>query len=249
MGIKPIFIIHIHRATASVNSNHMKNYTIQSIPSKTAYPFLLNIHYAKRIPSISFCFGLFKAATLKGVCCFDTPASSPLLKGIAGDKWAPNVIELNRLVLIDNEKNLASYFVSRCLKKLPKSKVVVSYADTGMNHAGYVYQACNFIYTGLSAKRTDWKVKGKEHLHGHTIADEFRGFDNRVEKMRAKYGDDFYLQERPRKHRYIYFVGSKSAKKQFLNDLNYSIEPYPKSENKKYKVENTPLSVQGSLIF
>ena len=227
----------------------MKDYIIQSIPSKTAYPFLLNIHYAKRIPSISFCFGLFKAANLKGVCCFGTPASSPLLKGIAGEKWASSVIELNRLVLIDNEKNLASYFISRCLKKLPKPKVVVSYADTDMNHAGYVYQACNFIYTGLSAKRTDWKIKGKEHLHGHTIADEFRGSDNRVEKMRAKYGDDFYLKERPRKHRYIYFLGNKTSKKQFLDDLNYPIIEYPKTKNENYKIKDKNISIQSSLIF
>lgn len=240
--------IFIGRLPAN-NKNQMENYTIQSIPSKTAYPFLLNIHYAKRIPSITFCFGLFKAGILNGVCSFGTPASSPLLKGIAGDKWAINVIELNRLVLIDNHKNLASYFVSKCLKKLPKPKIVVSYADTSMNHAGYVYQACNFLYTGLSAKRTDWKIKGKEHLHGHTIADEFRGHDNRVVQMRAKYGDDFYLEQRPRKHRYVYFVGSKKQKKSFLSDLNYDIQQYPKTENKKYDVVCKAVDVQGSFLF
>jgi hypothetical protein len=73
----------------------------------------------------------------------------------------------------------------------------------------------------LSAKRTDWKVKGKEHLHGQTIADEFRGVKNRAQAMRDKYGDDFYLKPRPRKHRYIYIVGSKGFKKFVMSRLKY----------------------------
>ena len=50
--------------------------------------------------------------------------------------------------------------VGRSLRLLPKPSVVVSYADTAQGHVGYVYQAANFIYTGLSAKRTDWKKTG-----------------------------------------------------------------------------------------
>jgi len=91
-----------------------------------------------------------------------------------------------------------------------------------------VYQACNFLYCGLSAKRTDWKVKGKEHLHGQTIADEFRGVKDRAAAMREKYGSDFYLHPRPRKHRYLYLVGSKTFKKQASKDIKYKQEQYPK---------------------
>jgi hypothetical protein len=125
-------------------------------------------------------------------------------------------------------KNEASFLVSRSLKMLPKNKIVVSFADTSMGHVGYVYQATNFIYCGLSAKRTDWKVRGKEHLHGQTISDEFRGVKNRAKAMREKYGDDFYLAPRPRKHRYIYIVGSKSFKRDVIESLKYPILPYPK---------------------
>ena len=112
---------------------------------------------------------------------------------------------------------------------LPKPSIVVSYADTQQGHIGYVYQATNFIYCGLSAKRTDWKVKGKEHLHGQTIADEFRGVKNRSKAMRDKYGDDFYLSPRPRKHRYVYFVATKPQKKILHKDLKYPVLNYPKS--------------------
>ena len=47
----------------------------------------------------------------------------------------------------DLEKNVLSYFVSRCLKKLNKL-ILVSYADRAMKHTGYIYQATNWIYQG-----------------------------------------------------------------------------------------------------
>ena len=105
----------------------------------------------------------------------------------------------------------------------------MSFADTSQEHLGIVYQATNFIYTGLSAKRTDWKVKGKEHLHSQTLIDEFRGQPNRSKLIREKYGDDFYVADRPRKHRYIFITGSKTYKKKVLRNLKYPIHNYPKN--------------------
>lgn len=204
------------------------SYSVREITRAETEPFVIGIHYAKRWPSISWSFGLFDDHKLVGVCTYGTPASAPLKRGICGEELKDSVIELNRLCLLDNKKNEASYLVSASLRLLPKGKVVVSFADTEQGHKGTVYQAANFIYCGLSAKRTDWKVKGLEHLHGQTIADEFRGVKNRSQAMRDKYGDDFYLKPRSRKHRYVYFVGSKSFKKKALSALKYKIENYPK---------------------
>jgi hypothetical protein len=200
---------------------------VRPISRKECEPFILDIHYAKRFPSITYAFGMFENNELIGIVTYGTPASSTLRRGIAGDKYIDKVLELNRLVLKYNRKNEASKLVGKSLKMLPES-IVVSFADIEQGHVGYVYQACNFYYTGLSAKRTDWKIRGKEHLHGQTIADEFRGVENRAKAIREKYGDDFYLKERSRKHRYVYLVGSKTFKKQALKELKYDIVNYPK---------------------
>jgi hypothetical protein len=88
------------------------------------------------------------------------------------------------------------------------------------------------MYTGLSAKRTDWKIKGMEHLHGQTIADISRGYQgSRSDFMREKFGNDFYLQDRPRKHRYIYVTGKNKILKR---KICYQTEAYPKGESKRY---------------
>lgn len=209
------------------------NLSVKEIPSKDTYPFLLGIHYAQRIPSISHAFGLFRDEQLIGVCTYGTPPSAPLRKGVCGDDHKGKVLELNRLCLSDNGPNYASRLIARSLRMLPRPSIVVSFADTAQDHVGYVYQATNFLYCGLSAKRTDWKVKGKEHLHGQTVADEFRGVKNRAQAMREKYGDDFYLAPRPRKHRYICFLGSKAEKRDLLAALRYDIEDYPKATANK----------------
>jgi hypothetical protein len=138
-------------------------------------PFILDIHYAGRFPSVSKSYALDVGGEIEGVITYGKPSSSPLRTGIAGPDMASHVLELNRLCLKGNTKNDASWLVASSLKALGGDYIIVSYADTNQGHMGTVYQAANFLYTGLSAKRTDWAVRGKEHLHGQTIADEFRG--------------------------------------------------------------------------
>lgn len=204
--------------------------TVKEISAKETYPFLLNIHYAKRIPSITYSYGLFDNSELIGVVTYGTPASAPLRRGIAGDKNISNVIELNRLCLKYNRKNEASKLVGKSLRMLPWGKIVISFADTSQNHLGIVYQACNFLYAGLSAKRTDYKVKGLEHIHSITLADQFRNHPNRTEALKQHYGDLFYYQDRPRKHRYIYVTGRGKLKENLIKEIKYNIIPYPKDD-------------------
>lgn len=221
-------------------------YKIKSIDKSQTTEWLKYKHYAKRIPPIEYAFGLFNETNLiQGIVTYSTPVSSNL-RAIFNDEF--KLMELNRLVINEGlEKNCLSFLVSQSFKMLPTPLVIISYADTSQNHHGYIYQATNFIYTGLSAKRTDWKVKGLEHLHGATIADLSRGKENRAEWMREKYGDDFYLEDRSRKHRYFMFLGNKKEVKRMKEILPYKIEQYPKGENKRYDASYNP-SIQCQLF-
>lgn len=199
---------------------------VERVSRADCEPFIIGIHYARRWPSISYAFGLFREGELVGVVTFGTPPSATLRLGVAGPDHQAEVLELNRLCLRDNLKNEASFLVAAAIRMLPKPKIIVSFADTAQGHKGVVYRASNFLYTGLSAKRTDWKVRGREHLHGQTIADEFRGVPNRAAAMREKYGEDFYLAPRPRKHRYVYLHGHKAWKGKAAKALKYKTESW-----------------------
>ena len=214
-------------------------YQVKSIDTYLTKEWLLKKHYAKRIPPIEFAFGLYDQNNiLNGVVTYGTPVSS-VLRNLWDNKY--KLYELNRLVINENaEKNSLSFFVSQSLKLLPSPSVIVSYADTSQNHHGYIYQATNWIYTGLSAAFKDYYVKGMEHLHGATIFDMSRGQENRVEWLRNKFGDKLIQIDRPRKHRYFYFIGNKMQKKDILKMLPYEIEPYPKGDNKRYDASFSP---------
>ena len=217
------------------------------IKNEETHDWLLRVHYARRIPSISYAFGLFDDHELLGVVTYGSPPSPTILEGIAGKKNSSIVLELNRLVFVRPVKNGPSLLVSHSLKFLPKPTIVVSYADCAKGHVGYVYQSTNFLYTGLSAKRTDWKIRGMEHLHSKTIADMAHGQESPTEYMRKRFGDDFYLEDRPRKHRYIYICGNKKDRKRIMSELLYPIEPYPKGDTTRYEIKYSP-STQAQLF-
>ena len=189
-------------------------------------PFILGIHYARRMPSISYAFGLFIDYELIGVCTYGQPASPSLCKGLAGEKHRKDVLELNRLVLLPkhNGKNLASYLVGNSLRMLPNGTFVVSYADTAWSHVGYVYQATNWLYTGKTKARTD-KYSESGHSRHYSKTETRR-------------------QPRSAKHRYIYLVGDKRTRRQMARDLNYPvITPYPKGDEIRYDTENPVMPI------
>ena len=110
----------------------------------------------------------------------------------------------------------------------------MSYADTAWSHVGYVYQATNFLYTGLSAKRNDaYQPNG---LHP-------RAYD--------KNNHSNLKQTRSQKHRYIYLVGDKRTKKRMLKELKYPIySKYPKGDEVRYDTDDphpiNPIEIIGA---
>ena len=163
---------------------------------------------------------MFLGGDMVGVVTYGVPASRPLCIGIAGVENERNVLELNRLVIKPdiNEKNLASFLVAHSLRELPNHTFVVSYADTAWSHVGYVYQATNFLYTGLSAKRLDTYQPNGLHPRAYNKDDH----------------SELY-QTRSRKHRYVYLCGDKRTKKQMLKELRYPIiSEYPKGDEIRY---------------
>lgn len=192
---------------------------IAYLTAKEAWDFLKDKHYAGRKPQISKAFGWEIDGKLVAVCTFGKPASPTLCTGICGKEHSQSVYELNRLCRVDDLTEPLSQFVSACLRRLrAENWIVVSYSDTGMHHNGYIYQACNFIYTGQTKQRTDKYTENGKHS---------RHYDN------DKQGE--YRVVRTAKNRYVYFATKdKRLKGKWQSSLNYPIMPYPKAENENY---------------
>ena len=191
---------------------------VKKIDKKLTYDFILNKHYAQRKPSISYSYGLFIDGELEGILTIGKPASNSLCEGICGKEYKEYVYELNRLCVNEGlSQNTLSQFVSKVLKDLRDTKLIlVSYADEGANHHGYIYQATNWIYTGKTKSRTDkYTPNGKHSRHYTNEYDHLRKF-------------------RSSKYRYIY-IPNKKFRKEVLKVLKYEIiREYPKGDNQRY---------------
>ena len=198
--------------------------SISEIAYDEAVAFLLPRHYSGRKPVVSKAFGLIDDGVLQAVITYGKPASPSVCVGICGKEYSGNVYELNRMCRSDEYRKPLSHFVSATLRMLkPLDWIVVSYSDTAMNHHGYVYQACNFLYTGTSAPHADKYVPEGSGHNRHA-----ESFDVRK--------DEFSV-ERSIKHRYIYFcTKSKRLKKEWMNTLRYPVLPYPKGDNSNYEL-------------
>jgi len=199
--------------------------TIGDITYEEAMDFLLPRHYSGRKPCVSRAFGWVVDGLLQAVITYGKPVNRCLCTGICGEEWSSHVYELNRMCRRDGFDRPLSHFVATTLNILkPLDWIVVSYSDTAMNHHGYVYQACNFLYTGLSC--TTFKDKYNADADTH----------NRHNGSFSVKTDEIYVERSP-KHRYVYFcASSKSVRKRMLNALRYDVLPYPKGDNSNYEL-------------
>jgi hypothetical protein len=169
-----------------------QNFKILIITKLEASSILLKYHYLKDISKgfkSGINYGLFNNNELVGCCIFTGLPVPELVKGMFGlERWDQNgFFELSRLCIEPQiqatEHNLASWFVSRCIKqirKVEKVRAILSYADESF-HNGTVYKALNFKYYGLSNTKKDFWILQKDgsyikHSRGKTkgVAGEWR---------------------------------------------------------------------------
>ena len=214
----------------------LKNYQIKSLNHKEYYDWLLTKHYAKRICSVSYCFGLVCGDFIEGVITFGSPPNYTYNDGACLYKnYKCKTLELNRLVINEyNVKNLLSYFVANSIKKLPKPLTLVSYADPNYNHHGYIYQATNWIFTGESNPR-------KKYIYSD-------GSTHNVRRHHENRGELISTEKIKPTLRYIYLHGDKKQKKEMKKHLSVKNLPYPKGQNKKYKCHDIKMNYNKTFM-
>jgi hypothetical protein len=196
---------------------------IYNVDSKTACEFLMPKHYSGRKPNISKAYAWHVDGEIKAVLTVGKPASNTLCDGICGKENSKYVYELNRLCRLDDWSEPLSPFVSGCLRRVRgmnenRGAIIVSYADRGMSHCGYIYQACNFLYTGATKQRTEQYTEGNKHSRHSKSEDQ-----GELRKVRTS------------KHRYVFFCTHyKKQRRAWMRDLNYKILDYPKEVNENY---------------
>lgn len=206
---------------------NLDGYQVHPIPYAEAMAVVVKNHYLHRRAPASYCFGLFDEwGSMVGVITYGKPVNSSLCKGIAGPEEQDHVVELTRLWIADiTPKNAESFLIGRSLRLLPPDlDIIVSFAEVDAGHTGVVYQATNWLYTGLSDRHVIWLIDGENSKHQRHLFDSYGG----ITEAKKVLGDRMVRAERPRKHRYIMFRGSKKRRRDLMKKLRYKIQDYPR---------------------
>lgn len=196
------------------------DFSIKLITKSEAGVLLNKYHYLTNISrgfKSGFNFGLFYQNNLIGVCIFTGFPVPELSVGLLGLNRSEQdgLLELSRLCLEPDiqktEHNLASWFVSKCIKLLRKQtnvRIILSYADQAF-HTGTVYMACNFKYYGLTDSKKDFYIKNNDG----SFTKHSRGS---VKNLIGEW------KERTRKHRFLLIFDSVLNVKWKEQDWKYT---------------------------
>lgn len=212
-------------------------YKIETISHTLADIFLKSHHYLAQQGNgfmSLYNFGLFdKNDKLLGVITFSGISVIETIIGAFENKNGEpfnresnqkGFFELSRLAMVDDNrkiKNLTSWFVSGAIKrlrKLAKVRAIISYADSKYHH-GYIYQATNWKYYGLTPAKSDFFYKDENGVARQL----WRG------KPSNKIGQ---WRPRSRKHRYLLLYDKSLI-------VKWKEKPYPKGDNDCYEIKQS----------
>jgi len=201
---------------------------VTPIPKKQADAFVIAKHYSHRASTFWAAFGLIIDEKVEGVCVYGQP-SPPISRSAFRDRDF-RLYELCRLVVQTDAPNAASFLIGRSLQMLERPSAVVSYADTEHGHAGIVYQATNWLYTGATVSHDKAYIVDGKRVHPMTLRD--RGITDPTRWARE---NGIQMVPPQKKHRYFFLIGSKGERKRMLAKLTYPVVPeYPKAPKTMY---------------
>jgi hypothetical protein len=168
----------------------------EDITYKDATKFLSEYHYLYTCPRGSKYFGAFLEDKMVAIGLF-----SPLIRQniVIGNFVRSDVLEISRFCIHPNyhKKNFASWFLSRCMRRV-ECKVVIAYADKTIGHDGTIYKASGFSLDRI-VKPDYWYIddKGfvmhKRTLYGYASRNSMRESDYAEKYNYSKiYGDEKY---------------------------------------------------------
>ena len=183
-------------------------------------------HYAHCVPIVEIGFNVYNDSNeWCGVICYGFGATPNISRPF--DKWAGQVIELVRVALNGKQGHgKTSQAVAMTLKEIPKLlpavDIIVSYADLDQDHAGTLYQATNWIYTGLvnEGTRGAFIINGKKT---HPKSCHSKGWKQSLLWIRENVDPEATEFITKGKHKYIYPLDKKMRKR-----LQILSVPYPK---------------------
>jgi hypothetical protein len=195
---------------------------ISRVDAKT---LIVRNHYSHTLPGgTKMSFGVILNGRLLGVMTFGVGPfyGYKLVDGATPD----DVVTLTRLWLSDelprNSESKVLGVALRSLKRDTSLKFVLAYSDPAAGHLGIIYQATNWLYTGLSTATPLYDIGDGTLHHSRSLAHQLGSHSIRYLTLQ---GINAKAIPQSAKHRYIYFLDES-----WHSRLGVPVLPYPKKE-------------------
>ena len=198
---------------------------VAPIPLVLAKAMIVQHHYLHSWPGgTKLAFGVFVGMRLLGAIILGVgPTNAHRMVAGAGPE---DCLALTRLYLSDdlpkNSESKVLGIVLRNLKRHTNVRFLISYADPAQGHLGTIYQATNWLYTGLSEAMPLYDLGDGKARHSRSLA---HAFGTHSVKYFKKHGIKVTKVPQSRKHRYVYFLNSS-----WRSRLIGQVLPYPKEK-------------------
>ena len=203
----------------------LQHIQVKPIAKGVARQIMVRHHYLHSLPGGTYlAFGTFVGTRLLGAVSLGVgPFNSPSLVARAE---ADDCLTLTRLWVSDdlpkNSESKILGIVLRNLRRYTDLKFVLTYADPTQGHLGTIYQATNWIYTGLSNPTPLYDLGDGRLRHCRSVS---ASLGTRSVRHLSDNGVPIRLVPQAAKHRYIYFIDPS-----WRPQLRVSVLPYPKRE-------------------
>lgn len=211
------------------------NIEIVAIPKKIADQIVKKYHYSGKVVNNSTLnLGVKYEGKLYGAMQFGSPMDkSKILPLVPDTKWN-DMLELNRMAFSDvlprNSESRAISLAMKWIKKnAPNIEWVVSFADGTQCGHGTIYQASNFILTGINRNSTILLLPNGDKTTNLSIgshSDKYgreklaKGYSSTTVFLNECYSGwkkmDGYM------YRYIYFINPKAKKRYTGESIPFS---------------------------
>jgi len=182
-------------------------------------------HYSHTLPGgTKMSFGVILNSRLLGVMTFGV---GPFYGyKLVNDATPDDVVTLTRLWLSDelprNSESKVLGVALRSLKRDTSLKFVLAYSDPAAGHLGIIYQATNWLYTGLSTATPLYDIGDGTLHHSRSLAHQLGSHSIRYLTLQ---GINAKAVPQSAKHRYIYFLDES-----WHSRLAIPVLPYPKED-------------------
>ena len=193
--------------------------------------WIAEYHYSHIMPdSTKEVFaGYYPGGVLAGFIVFGMGSGKGQFLRLLPDLQNGEYRELTRLWSPDiMPRNTESRLIGAAIKKLKGVRLLLSYADGSQNHVGTIYQATNWIYTGLTHGGTRLVNPSGQEQHSRLVSMYKKRHPDLYGKMTLKQiikTLGWRVIDNPPKHRYIKII-NKRDKQTVLSRT--AVLPYPK---------------------